>query len=142
MTEQQPGIVWWPEPSVGDIVWCHFPHLPGLLPGPKPRPALAIKVFDDHAPHFFVLVAYGTSKNIRPSRAGEFAITSQEDSAYRLAGLSFDTKFDFNRTVELPYSSDYFKPPPLGNASNLPQLGLLHASMMRKAQAAWSAAKT
>lgn len=140
MSDQQPRVVWWPEPTVGEIVWCHFPHLPGLLPGPKPRPALVIKVFDDHAPCFYVLVAYGTSKNTRTLRAGEFAITSEDETAYALAGLSFDTKFDFNKTVELPYSSDYFKPAPSASASYLPHLGLLHASLMRKAQAAWSAA--
>ena len=141
MTDQQPGIIWWPEPTVGEIVWCHFPHLPDLLPGPKPRPALAIKVFDDHAPRFYALVAYGTSKNTRSLRAGEFAITSSDEAAYALAGLSFDTKFDFNKTVELPYSNDYFKPPPSASAPHLPRLGLLHASLMRKAQAAWDAAK-
>ena len=123
-------------------MWCHFPHLPDLLPGPKPRPALAIKVFDDHAPRFYVLVAYGTSKNTRTLRSGEFAITFKDQVAYALAGLSFDTKFDFNKTVELPYSNDYFKPPPSASVPHLPNLGLLHASLMRKAQAAWNAAKS
>ena len=41
---------WWPSPEAGEIVWCHFPQDQLPEPGPKPRPALVVKVFDDHAP--------------------------------------------------------------------------------------------
>lgn len=128
---------WWPEPTVGDIVWCHFPYLPALEPGPKPRPVLVLKVFDDHDPNFHVLIAYGTSQKVARLMQGEFAVTQADKSAYKLAGLSFDTKFSFKQLLELPYSSDYFKLPPACENINSPRLGTLHSNMMRKAQAAW-----
>ena len=135
--------VWWPKPEAGDIVWCHFPHLPNLDPGPKPRPALVVRVREHESlPRAYrAFVAYGTSQKTTTLHKGEFLLQKDQTSAFQLSGLSFDTKFDFNRTVELPYSSEYFKPPPSASASYLPHLGLLHASMMRKAQAAWRAAK-
>ena len=34
----------WALPEPGDIVWCVFPELPDLEPGPKPRPALVVTV--------------------------------------------------------------------------------------------------
>ncbi len=48
-------VAWWPEPTAGEIVWCHFPD--NINPQPKPRPALILKVFDDEAPQFHVIVA-------------------------------------------------------------------------------------
>ena len=132
---------WWGEPAVGDVVWCHFPHLPHLEPGPKPRPVLVIKVFDDHDPHFHVLVAYGNSQKAYKLAQGEFSITSADKAAYTLAGLRFDTKFSFKQLLELPYHHGFFKPPPVASKANSPRLGILHSNMMRKAQAAWQAVK-
>lgn len=122
-------------------MWCHSPHRPDTEPGPKPRPVLITKVFDDHAPHFFVLVAYGTSQKVQFLHSGEFAITQQDRAAYKLAGLSFDTKFSFRQNFELPYSGDYFKTPPHAKHADSPKLGTLHPNMMRRAQAAWEAVK-
>jgi hypothetical protein len=106
------GKHWWSAPEAGEIVWCHFPENKGIEPGPKPRPALIVKVFDDHAPHFIVLVAYGTSQKTDQLRSGEFLIADRDAAAYKLAGLSYSTKFSFHNTVELPYSSEWFKVPP------------------------------
>ena len=38
---------WWPEPTAGEIVWCHFPD--NIHPKPKPRPGLIVstKVDDE-----------------------------------------------------------------------------------------------
>ena len=129
----------WPQPHAGDIVWCHFPHLPGLAPGPKPRPVLIIKVFDDFAPSYVVLVAYGTSQKTDRLRAGEFVVTRSDGEAFTQAGLTHDTKFSFGQLVELPYTSSYFTAPPGAGPHALPKLGVLHATLMRKAGAAWSA---
>ena len=135
-------VAHWPQPQAGDVVWCHFPHLPGLEPGPKPRPALVVKVFADFAPSYVVLVAYGTSQNVNRLRAGEFAVTNSDGMAFTQAGLVYETKFSFNQIVELPYTSSYFKAPP-GSVPHLsPRLGMLHATLMRKASAAWSAANS
>src|SRR5213594_4256768 len=59
----------WPSPTVGDIVWCHFPELPTLEPGPKPRPALVLSV-ETREDGIAVTVAYGTSKKVTSLKAG------------------------------------------------------------------------
>jgi len=128
-------------PEAGEIVWCHFPQDMLQMPGPKPRPALVVKVFDDHAPQFYALVAYGTSQKTNQLRSGEFLISSLEMAAYRLAGLSYPTKFSFHSVVELPFNDRWFKPPPLAPFGQTPKLGVLHPSLMRRVQAAWEAAQ-
>ena len=135
------AIHWWPSPAAGEIVWCHFPQDKGLEPGPKPRPALVVKVFDDHAPQFYVSVAYGTSQKTHQLRSGEFLIVNTETAAYRLAGLSYPTKFSFYSMVELPFNDQWFKPPPHAPHGQIPKLGVLHPSLMRRVQAAWEAAQ-
>ena len=135
------GKHWWPAPEAGEIVWCHFPENKGINPGPKPRPALIVKVFDDQAPHFIVLVAYGTSQKTDQLRSGEFLIADHEAAAYQLAGLSYSTKFSFHNTVELPYSSEWFKVPPGAPNGQTPKLGVLHPSLMQRVRAAWEAAQ-
>lgn len=133
------GKHWWPAPEAGEIVWCHFPEKKGIEPGQ--RPALIIKVFNDQAPHFVVLVAYGTSHKTNHLRSGEFLIADSEAAAYQLAGLSYSTKFSFHNTVELPYSSEWFKVPPSAPNGQTPKLGVLHPSMMQRVRAAWEAAQ-
>lgn len=87
-------IFWWPEPTAGEIVCCHFPD--GITPRPKPRPALILAVFDENAPHFDVRVAYGTSQKTNALHRGEFLISrTLHPAAYQSAGLSYDTKFEF-----------------------------------------------
>ena len=63
---------WRGEPTAGELVWCHFPD--DINPRPKPRPALILAVFDDHAPEFVVRVAYGTNQRTATLYRGEFAI--------------------------------------------------------------------
>ena len=129
----------WPEPEAGQILWCHFPETPQLKPGPKPRPALVLTVFDDNAPPFRVRVTYGTSQKIQRLYAGEFRITPEDGEAYRLAGLSFPTKFSLASHVELPYTATWFSPPPTTPFGQTPKMGILHPSQLRKAAAAWKA---
>lgn len=131
---------WWPEPTAGDIVWCHFPDL--IHRRPKARPALIVRVYDANAPKFAVQVAYGTSKKTTELRAGEFAILSHRDrTAFDEANLSFDTKFDLNRVVDLPYSDEWFSVPPAAPRGQVPKLGTLHASMMKYVRAAYAATR-
>ena len=131
---------WWLNPVAGEIVWCHFPENKGIQPGPKPRPALIVKVIDDQMPQFLVMVAYGTSQKTDQLRSGEFLISNNEIAAYQLAGLSYSTKFSFHSTVELPYSNEWFKVPPGAPNGQTPKLGVLHPSLMQRAHAAWEAA--
>lgn len=133
---------WWPKPSAGDIVWCMFPYLPDLAPGRKPRPVLVVKVFDDYAPEYGVLAVHGTSQKLDRLLSGEFAIRVHTDQpAYRLASLSYDTKFSFNQTFVLPYNDAWFKPPPVSAFGNTPKLGLLHPALTARASRAWQASK-
>jgi len=130
----------WKPPVVGDILWCRFPELPELDPGPKPRPALVVRVTvkDDGT---VVAVVYGTSQRLSRLLSGEFAIRkAQNPTAFRLAGLSFDTKFNFKQIVELPWTDPFFKVPPKAAHGQNPKLGTLHSSMMQAARAAYLAA--
>lgn len=122
-------------PRPGDIVWCHFPQDKKLEPGPKPRPALVVKVGEiDGDPA--AAVAYGTSQRIGELHPGEFAITRADREAFALVGLSHDTKFDLSNVIELPFSERWFAVPPGAPHGQIPKLGLLHPTMMRKAAAA------
>lgn len=130
----------WPPPAPGDIVWCLFPELPDSNPGPKPRPALVLSV-ERREDGDVVRVAYGTSQKLDRLRTGEVAIKqAQYPAAYALAGLSYDTKFDFKAIVDLPWTDRYFKAPPKSRHGNNPKLGTLHATVLRAVEAAYRAA--
>ena len=74
-------------------------------------------------------------------KVGEFACQKLRDPhAFALAGLAFDTKFDFKVVVELPWAEPFFKVPPRALHGQTPKLGTLHPSLMRAAKAAHDAA--
>jgi len=130
----------WALPAPGDIVWCLFPEVPNIEPGPKPRPAIVLRVElrDDGGQ---VSVVYGTSRNLTRIKGGEVAITKTKNpSAYALAGLAYDTKFDFKVIVDLPWSDRYLKVPARAPLGNTPKLGTLHATILRAVEAAYRAA--
>lgn len=130
---------WWPEPTAGEIVWCHFPD--NTHPKPKPRPGLIISTKEDDEGRLFVSVAYGTSQKTNRLYAGEFRITKNEHPvAYKSAGPSYDTKFDLRNALELPFNDVYFSVPPHAPCGQNPKLGTLHPSMVRIAAAAFAAA--
>ncbi len=87
-------------------------------------------------------VAYGTSQTVQRLQTGEFAITKQANpAAYSAAGLSFDTKFNLEQQIELPWTEDFFAVPAQAPYGQQPKLGGLHASMMRALQAAYRAVR-
>lgn len=130
---------WWAEPTAGDIVWCHFPD--NVSPRPKPRPALVLVVFDDDAPQFEVRGAYGTSQRTTTLHRGEFLILrNRNPAAHAAAGLSYDTTFDLQRTLDLPYTGEWFSVPPAAPHGQSPRLGTLHASLVRALEAAYRGA--
>jgi hypothetical protein len=127
-------------PEPGDIVYCRFPQtgLPG--PGLKPRPALVLQVGSaDGKP--YVRVAYGTSQKTDRLHAGEFIVSAQDGAAYAVSGLAYPTKFDLGRALELPFNDTWFGVPPRVPFGQTPKLGVLHPSLMRRAKAAFVAAK-
>jgi len=135
-----PVLRWFAAPRAGDIVWCRFPQrgLPG--PGPKPRPALVLRV-GEHAGHTVIEVCYGTSQKTDQLYAGEFAIIPADDAAFTAAGLSYPTKFNLGETFELDYNDQWFAVAPGALHGQTPKLGLLHPSLMRRVIAAARAAK-
>jgi hypothetical protein len=129
----------WPEPTAGEIVWCHFPD--NIHPKTKPRPALIISTKEDVEGMIFVSVAYGTSQKTDRLYSGELKISkSEHPAAYTSAGLSYDTKFDLRKVLELPFNDDYFSVPPHAPHGQVPKLGSLHPSMVRIAAATFAAA--
>lgn len=130
----------WKLPAPGDIVWCLFPEVPDIEPGPKPRPALVMNVDRDDTGDF-VRVVYGTSKQLERLKTGEVAIRKvSHPAAYVLAGLTADTKFDFKVIVDLAWTDRYFKVPPKSPHGNHPKLGTLHATVLHAFEAAYRAA--
>jgi hypothetical protein len=131
----------WGAPSIGDFVWCLFPQLPNCNPGPKPRPALIIGV-EERDDGIFVRVVYGTSKNVTKLKIGEVAITkANHSSAYALAGLAYDTKFDFKVIIDVPWTDEYFKVPGKKFHGHTPKLGTLHVSVFHAFQIAHRSAE-
>jgi hypothetical protein len=131
---------WWPEPTAGDIVWCHFPD--HIHPKPKPRPGLIVATKLDDEGMLFVSVAYGTSQKTSRLYSGEFRIAqSEHPAAYISAGLSFDIKFNLKHMLELPFNDEYFSVPPHAPHGQNPKLGTLHPSLVRIAAAAYAALK-
>lgn len=118
-------------PAPGDIVWCQFPNVDSIKPGPKPRPALVLSVEDKRNP-VRVRVAYGTSKKLTPMRKGEFVINQKNLDAYMASGLYFPTKFALSAVVVLDYTSTWFglAPMPGGLVAPSPRMGYLHPTMM------------
>ena len=130
----------WMLPAPGDIVWCLFPEVPNSEPGPKPRPAIVLSI-ECREDGDQVSVVYGTSRNLTRLKVGEVAITKTKNpAAYVLAGLAYDTKFDFKVIVDLLWSERYFKVPARSPHGNTPKIGTLHATILRAVEAAYRAA--
>lgn len=130
---------WFSLPSPGDIVWCRFPQKELSGPGPKPRPALILRV-GEVLGNTAVEVAYGTSRKVDELYAGEFAVRPSDGPAYEASGLSYPTKFNLGRTFELDFNSVWFAIPPGAPCGQTPKLGILHPSLVRRARAARDAA--
>ncbi len=122
-------------------MWCRFPEDLRLTPRRKPRPALVLTVFDDEAPEYRVRVVYGTSQKTDRLYAREFRTANTDGDAYRLSGLSYTTKFNLKRSVELPYNDEWFGVPPGAPRGQVPRLGVLHPSLLPRVQAAWAGAR-
>ena len=125
-------------PKPGDIVWCRFPQEENLEPARKARPALVLRVgkIDGYSA---AAIAYGTSQKVERLFPGEFAILPSDGAAYAASGLSYATKFNLARSIELPFNDRWFTAPPGAPFGQQPKLGILHPSLMKRAQAAFRA---
>ena len=107
-------------------------------PGPKPRPALIFDLGTLHGDPA-VEVIFGTSQKVDRLYAGALAITPIDGNAFRASGLARATKFDMSKSVFLPYNDVWFGVPPGAPQGQTAKLGILHPSLMRRAQAAYAA---
>jgi hypothetical protein len=130
-----------PLPQAGDIVWCQFPHRGLPVPGPKPRPALVVDIGRLRGEPA-VEVFYGTSQKIDHLYPGEFSISEEDGDAFAASGLSYATKFDTARSVFLPFNDEWFAVPPGAPHGQIPKLGVLHPSLVRRAKAAFDAGRS
>lgn len=95
-------------PAPYEIVWCRFPEdLFAPKPGPKARPALvrAAAVLDDGTGD--VEVVYGTSTLKLDSRPYDLIISKM--SEMNACGLYRATRFDLDKSVWLPWNTDWFE---------------------------------
>ena len=130
---------WWPEPTAGEIVWCHFPD--NIHPKPKSRLGLIVSTKADDEGIIFVSVAFGISQKTNRLFSGEVRISKRKHpTAYASASLSYDTKFDLRNVLELPFNDAYFSVPPHAPHGQIPKLGILHPSVVRIAASAFLAA--
>ena len=125
-----------PAPVPGAIVWCHFPTREIRARGIKPRPGLILATGDSKEGVVMVKIAYGTSRKVTDLHRGEFAITPADGEAFLASGLSLATKFNLAESVELPYTEKWFSVPPNARHGQNPILGLLHASLYKRAAVA------
>lgn len=94
-----------------------------------------------HEDGVVVQLVYGTSRRVDRLMRGEFSILKASNlGAFALAGLAFDTKFDFKVAIDLPWTEHFFNVPPRAPHGQTPRLGTLHPSLMRAARAAYEAA--
>jgi len=95
-------------PRALDIVWCRFPEL-GIEPGPKQRPALVRAVFlNPSHTKAIVEVTYCTSRLKAFERPLDLIIANCAEM--NEAGLPSNTRFDLDRTIMLPWASEFFEP--------------------------------
>lgn len=131
-----------PAPELADVLWCRFPHVEAIKPGPYPRPCIVTWVSDppdDPARPYRVRVVYGTSRFTGRPRGSEFDIDPvAHPAAYQAAGLTKPTRFNLEKSVVVNYDDMYFALAPNGPlpAGPTPRLGTLHASRMSALQEA------
>jgi hypothetical protein len=125
-------------PIVGDIVWCLFHESLGQ-PGSKPRPALIIELGSDANNNPVVTVIYGTMQKLNGLYPSEFKIEKSEGASFALSGLAYNTKFDFNHQVKLPFCDTWFGIYTGKQIGNQPKIGVLAPNLIARATVAYKA---
>lgn len=132
-----PGSVeleWWgPEtaPAPASVVWCNFPKIPKLDPGPKARPALVFAVRHADTPpgdRLLVKVAYGTSQLKTMTRPHDFAIGNAR--VLNQLRLFQATRFDLDQILWLPWAKPFFVSRDSGRFAT-PVLSVFDADLQR-----------
>ena len=93
-------------PAPLDIVWCRFPIVEDPKnPGPKPRPALVRRVLRRADGATYLEVSYGTSN---PARYSDHDLWIHNLAEMFDMGLPQATIFQLDRTVTVPWASEWF----------------------------------
>jgi hypothetical protein len=94
-----------------DIVWCRFPQygMSTTKPGPKPRPGLvrAVLLNREHT-KAAIEVCYGTSQLKKDRFPLDLFI--ENAAQLNLLGLPQATRFEIDRTLQLPWAKEFFEP--------------------------------
>lgn len=94
-----------------DVAWVFFPREEDIgNPGHKTRPSLVLEI-GDYDGKCYVLCAYGTSRVNKLWRRGDDLFVENYVDIGTM-GLSTATRFDLDRLMWLPWSEQYFVPPP------------------------------
>lgn len=94
-------------PAPYDIVWCRFPYVEEPdTPAEVSHPGLIRQAFADNEGNPWVRVVYGTS--VDPLRRGVEYFTVAKLSELDACNLKCATRFCLGRTMELPWSREYF----------------------------------
>lgn len=95
-------------PSPFDIVTCYFPEQdPAPGASPKLRPALVINVYRGKSSGAFACdVVFGSTHLKLTTRLGDLVIQNAADLA--VIGLPRATRFDLDRPLRLPWSTEFF----------------------------------
>lgn len=118
-------------------MWCLFPESLGK-PGPKPRPALIIALGSNENAKPIVTVIYGTTQKPDRLYPSEFKIEKNDGASFNLSGLAYDTKFDFNHQVKLPFCSTWFGLPANQKIGTQPKISVLAPNLVARAAKAYS----
>jgi len=132
-------------PAPYDIVWCRFPFVENPdFPAPESHPGLVRQAFADQEGNPWVEIVYGTS--VDPNRSGNQYFTVSKVSEMDACNLKYATRFCFDRSVQLPWSTEYFEPlkgastPILGHLTDYgirllqTQIGYYQQSIQNKAE--------
>ena len=95
-------------PAPYDIVWCRFPFHRSLgEPGPKPRPALVRNAATRPDGSAEVEVVYGTTNLKLDQRRFDFVVSKAAEMD--ACGLYRATRFDLDKLIWLPWTTEWFE---------------------------------
>lgn len=124
-----------PEPQGGMIVSCKFPEENTIIPGPKLRPVLILETYEDRNE---ILVVYGTGQNTSATPGSPelkpYEIEIDPSDIYgKISNLGNITRFNFRKTIPIPYTEKWFQPYPgkhtivIGHAHNTYNESIINA---------------
>lgn len=122
-----------------DIAWCRFPRDDKGRPGNKLRPTLVrVAKRDTESHRSAVVVSYGT-KNLKLGHRDRVDLIVQNAEQIARLGLTMATRFDLDLMNLLPWTEEFFAPPPhaeeiVTGSLNEEQIARFRAKLRRREQ--------